>query len=149
MTTLTKALRRLTKVGLQIPHAGEGSQEKGEGVQAQPGSGAMDNLPRKRIEPVLGDTAHGENEGTRTKGRLPRKQVPQDNEEICTPSQREGDKWVPRQSGSRSQGIARPDVDQSVENPGISHSDILILIPDSGAVYDLIFTLFILLTLSR
>ena len=37
----------------------------------------------------------------------------------------------------------------SVENPGISYSDILILIPDSRAVYDLIFTLFILLTLSR
>ena len=36
-----------------------------------------------------------------------------------------------------------------VENPGISYSDILILIPDSRAVYDLIFTLFILLTLSR
>ena len=38
---------------------------------------------------------------------------------------------------------------QGVENPGISHSDILILIPDSRTVYDLIFTLFILLTLSR
>ena len=37
----------------------------------------------------------------------------------------------------------------NVENPGISYSDILILIPDSRAVYDLIFTLFILLTLSR
>ena len=37
----------------------------------------------------------------------------------------------------------------SVENPGISYSDILILIPDSRTVYDLIFTLFILLTLSR
>ena len=36
-----------------------------------------------------------------------------------------------------------------VENPGISYSDILILIPDSRMVYDLIFTLFILLTLSR
>ena len=36
-----------------------------------------------------------------------------------------------------------------VENPGISYSDILILIPDSRTVYDLIFTLFILLTLSR
>ena len=36
-----------------------------------------------------------------------------------------------------------------VENPGISYSDILILIPDSRAVYDLIFTLFILLALSR
>lgn len=98
MTTLTKALRRLTKVGLQIPHAGEGSQEKGEGVKAQPGSGATDNLPRKRIEPVLGDTARGENEGTRTEGRLPRKQVPQDNEEIRTPSRREGDERVPRRS---------------------------------------------------
>ena len=32
-----------------------------------------------------------------------------------------------------------------VENPGISCSDILILIPDSRTVYDLIFTLFILL----
>ena len=38
---------------------------------------------------------------------------------------------------------------QVVENPGISYSDILILIPDSRMVYDLIFTLFILLTLSR
>ena len=38
---------------------------------------------------------------------------------------------------------------RSVENPGISYSDILILIPDSRTVYDLIFTLFILLTLSR
>ena len=36
-----------------------------------------------------------------------------------------------------------------VENPGISYSNILILIPDSRTVYDLIFTLFILLTLSR
>ena len=36
-----------------------------------------------------------------------------------------------------------------VENSGISYSDILILIPDSRTVYDLIFTLFILLTLSR
>ena len=36
-----------------------------------------------------------------------------------------------------------------VENPGISYSDILILISDSRMVYDLIFTLFILLTLSR
>ena len=36
-----------------------------------------------------------------------------------------------------------------VENPGISYSDILILIPDSRTVYDLIFMLFILLTLSR
>ena len=43
---------------------------------------------------------------------------------------------------------ARPPV-PSVENPGISYSDIFILIPDSRAVYDLIFTLFILLTLSR
>ena len=38
---------------------------------------------------------------------------------------------------------------RSVENPGISYSDILILIPDSRMVYDLIFTLFILLILSR
>ena len=38
---------------------------------------------------------------------------------------------------------------ECVENPGISYSDILILIPDSRTVYDLIFTLFILLTLSR
>ena len=38
---------------------------------------------------------------------------------------------------------------RSVENPGISYSDILILIPDSRTVSDLIFTLFILLTLSR
>ena len=36
-----------------------------------------------------------------------------------------------------------------VENPGISYSNILILIPDSRMVYDLIFMLFILLTLSR
>ena len=36
-----------------------------------------------------------------------------------------------------------------VENPGISYSDIPILIPDSRTVYDPIFTLFILLTLSR
>ena len=43
---------------------------------------------------------------------------------------------------------AQPPV-PSVENPGISYSDILIPIPDSRAVYDLIFTLFILLTLSR
>ena len=34
-------------------------------------------------------------------------------------------------------------------NSGISYSDILILMPDSRTVYDLIFTLFILLTLSR
>ena len=40
-------------------------------------------------------------------------------------------------------------IGRSVENPGISYSDILILIPDSRTVYDLIFTLFILLTLSR
>ena len=39
--------------------------------------------------------------------------------------------------------------DDDVENPGISYSDILILIPDSRAVFDLIFTLFILFTLSR
>ena len=37
----------------------------------------------------------------------------------------------------------------NVENPGIFHSDILILIPDSRTVYDLIFTLFILLTVSK
>ena len=42
-----------------------------------------------------------------------------------------------------------PGYGAGVENPGISYSDILILIPDSRAVYDLIFTLFILLTLSR
>ena len=36
-----------------------------------------------------------------------------------------------------------------VENSGISYSDILILIPDSRVVYDLIFMLFILLILSR
>ena len=36
-----------------------------------------------------------------------------------------------------------------VENSGISYSDILILIPDSRVVYDLIFMLFTLLTLSR
>ena len=40
-------------------------------------------------------------------------------------------------------------VPSDVENPGISYSDILILIPDSRAVYDPIFTLFILPTLSR
>ena len=39
--------------------------------------------------------------------------------------------------------------EEAVENPGISYSDILILIPDSRMVYDPIFTLFILLTLSR
>ena len=39
--------------------------------------------------------------------------------------------------------------DTIVENSGISYSDILILIPDSRTVDDLIFTLFILLTLSR
>ena len=42
-----------------------------------------------------------------------------------------------------------PNINADVENPGISYSDILILIPDSRTVYDLIFTLFILLTLSR
>ena len=38
---------------------------------------------------------------------------------------------------------------EGVENPDIFHSDILILIPDSRMVYNLIFTLFILLTISR
>ena len=51
--------------------------------------------------------------------------------------------WACQEAGIKP--VIRP----FVENPGISYSDILILIPDSRTVYDLIFTLFILLTLSR
>ena len=116
MNTLKKDLRGLTKEGLQIPHAGEGKQGKGEGTQAQPGSGATDNSLGKRNEPVLGDAARGEIEGTRTEEGLPRKQ------EMRTrgPSRRQGDERVPddNQKPPRKQrDIAPPDVDQSLPTP--------------------------------